>query len=93
MLRTFVPRLTKLSYRPLAIDPLVEPAHAIVEAFNPGFGARHLAGHPDGRGLHWKRFKAQLDELGLSDAEQDEAVRGARAAFVFVREAVEAVMG
>ena len=57
------------------------------------FGARHLAGHPDGRGLHWKRFKAQLDELGLSDAEQDEAVRGARAAFAFVREAVEAVMG
>ncbi len=43
MLRTFVPRLTKLSYRPLAIDPLVEPAHAIVEAFNPGFGARQLA--------------------------------------------------
>ena len=43
MLRTFVPRLTKLSHRPLAIDPLVEPAHAIVEAFNPGFGARQLA--------------------------------------------------
>ena len=56
------------------------------------FGARHLAGHPDGRGLHWKRFKAQLDELGLNDAQQDQAVRGARAAFAFVRESVEAVM-
>lgn len=56
------------------------------------FGARHLASHPEGRGLHWKRFKAQLDELALSDAEQDQAVDGARDAFALVREAVETVM-
>ncbi|WP_101675004.1 biliverdin-producing heme oxygenase [Alloalcanivorax mobilis] len=57
------------------------------------FGARHLAGHPDGRGLHWKRFKAQLDELDLNAAEIDQAVAGAVAAFALVRAAVEQLMG
>lgn len=57
------------------------------------FGARHLAGHPDGRGLHWKQFKAQLDALPFDDAQRDRAVAGARDAFAFVRETVEQVMG
>ncbi len=56
------------------------------------FGARHLAGHPDGRGLHWKQFKAQLDALPFDDAQRDRAVAGARDAFAFVREAVEQVL-
>lgn len=56
------------------------------------FGARHLAGHPEGRGLHWKRFKAQLDALPFDDAQRDRAVAGARDAFAFVREAVEQVL-
>ena len=56
MLRTFVPRLTKLSHRPLAIDPLVEPAHAIVEAFNPGFGAQQLAESLFGEANRWGKL-------------------------------------
>jgi len=56
------------------------------------FGARHLAGHPEGRGLHWKRFKAQLDALPFNDDQQGKAVAGARDAFAFVREAVEQVL-
>lgn len=57
------------------------------------FGARHLAAHPEGRGLHWKRFKTQLDALELDAAAIDEAVAGAVAAFAFVRLAVEQLMG
>ncbi len=56
------------------------------------FGARHLAGHPEGRGLHWKRFKDQLDALPFDDAQRDRAVAGARDAFAFVRETVEQVL-
>ncbi|AFT71139.1 Heme oxygenase family protein [Alloalcanivorax dieselolei B5] len=55
-------------------------------------GARHLAGHPDGRGLHWKRFKAQLDALAFTDEDKAQAVRGAREAFAFVNSAVEELM-
>ena len=42
--------------RPLAIDPLVEPAHAIVEAFNPGFGARQLAESLFGKANRWGKL-------------------------------------
>jgi len=42
--------------RPLAIDPLVEPAHAIVEAFNPGFGARQLAESLFGDANRWGKL-------------------------------------
>jgi heme oxygenase len=45
------------------------------------FGARHLAAAPEGRGLHWRTFTAALDELQLSDDEEDRAVAGAEAAF------------
>lgn len=44
-------------------------------------GARHLAGAPEGRGLHWRTFTAALDEIELTDAEEERVVAGAEAAF------------
>jgi heme oxygenase len=49
-----------------------------------GFGARHLAGAPEGRGLAWRRFREALDGAGLSPAETEAATLGAIAAFAFV---------
>jgi heme oxygenase (biliverdin-IX-beta and delta-forming) len=54
------------------------------------FGARHLAGHPEGRGLQWRRFTAALDAVELSAADDTRAVEGARRAFEFVLSRVEA---
>lgn len=54
-----------------------------------GFGARHLAGHPDGRGLHWRTFVSALDSLELDAAEEDRIVDGARGAFRYVHTVVE----
>ena len=48
------------------------------------FGARHLAGAPEGRGLAWRRFKEALDGAKLSEAEAAAAAAGAVAAFEFV---------
>lgn len=45
------------------------------------FGARHLAGAPEGRGLHWKTFTAALDAIELNQDEETRMVEGARAAF------------
>lgn len=45
------------------------------------FGARHLAGAPEGRGLHWRTFVAALDTIELSEEEEGRAVAGAEAAF------------
>ena len=56
------------------------------------FGARHLAAHSDGRGLHWRTFKEALNNLQLSDEEREAAAEGAREAFVYVRAAVEDLM-
>lgn len=52
------------------------------------FGARHLAGHPSGRGLHWRTFTAALDGVSLSDAEEARAIAGAEAAFAMVGEQI-----
>lgn len=50
-----------------------------------GFGARHLAPHPDGRAAHWRDFITQLDEVALP-AEQEALVEsGAQAAFAAAR--------
>jgi heme oxygenase len=57
------------------------------------FGARHLAGHPDGRGLHWREFVAAYNDLPLSDAEELDAVEGAKAAFRRVHGLVEHIFG
>lgn len=45
------------------------------------FGARHLAGAPEGRGLHWRTFVAALDAIELSEAEEGRVIAGAEAAF------------
>jgi heme oxygenase len=53
-------------------------------------GARHLAAHPEGRGLHWRAFVALLDGLELLPAQQEAAIEGARDAFDFYRQALKA---
>lgn len=57
------------------------------------FGARHLAGHPEGRAQHWRAFTAALDAVALSAAEEARAVAGAEAAFAHVRDLVERHLG
>lgn len=56
------------------------------------FGARHLAGAPEGRGLHWRTFTAALDAVPLSDEDEARVVAGAEAAFRRVQGLVEAVL-
>lgn len=56
------------------------------------FGARHLAGHSDGRGLHWKTFKQALDDLELSAIQRQSALNGAKQAFAFARDNVEQLL-
>ena len=45
------------------------------------FGARHLAGSPQGRARHWRSFVAALDSVVLSDGDEAGVVAGARSAF------------
>lgn len=54
------------------------------------FGARHLAGHPSGRGLHWRTFTAALNAVALSDADETRAIAGAEAAFRMVGAQIDA---
>lgn len=54
------------------------------------FGARHLAGHPEGRGLQWRRFTAALDAVELGAEDESLVIEGARRAFEFVLSRVEA---
>lgn len=58
-----------------------------------GFGARHLAGHPEGRAQHWRAFTAALDAVELSPEEEERVVAGGRAAFARVRDLVERKLG
>lgn len=53
------------------------------------FGARHLAGHPEGRGLNWRKFTTALDAAELAVDEEARAVKGAIAAFERVHGLVE----
>ena len=48
-------------------------------------GARHLAPAPEGPAAHWRAFTAALDAVALSDAEEDQVVAGAKAAFAQVQ--------
>ncbi|TKT76183.1 biliverdin-producing heme oxygenase [Aquamicrobium sp. LC103] len=57
------------------------------------FGARHLAGAPEGRGLHWRTFTAALDAAALDDDEERRMMAGANAAFTRVRQLVGEVFG
>jgi heme oxygenase len=52
-------------------------------------GARHLAGAPEGRGLHWRTFTAALDSVELSDGEERAVIDGADAAFARVYDFAE----
>ena len=54
------------------------------------FGARHLAGHPEGRAAHWRAFVAALDAGVLNAEEEKKATAGAEAAFARVRALVDA---
>lgn len=53
------------------------------------FGARHLAGHPDGRARHWRDFTGALDGLDLGAEEERRVVEGGRNAFIRVHELVD----
>jgi heme oxygenase len=55
------------------------------------FGARHLAPHPAGRGLHWRSFVADFNALDLSAADEAETAEGAKAAFRRVHALVEEI--
>jgi heme oxygenase len=55
------------------------------------FGARHLAGHPDGRGLHWRNFVSAFNELPLSPADEVLIAEGAQAAFRRVHSLVDEI--
>jgi heme oxygenase (biliverdin-IX-beta and delta-forming) len=57
--------------------------------FGPENGARHLAPHPEGRGLQWRRFGESLNTAPLSEDDEQDVVPGARAAFQFVWDAFE----
>lgn len=59
--------------------------------FDENFGARHLAGSPNGRGLHWRTFTAALDKIELSEQDEAKSIAGAEAAFNRVRKVVEEV--
>jgi heme oxygenase len=54
------------------------------------FGARHLAGHPDGRARHWRDFTAVLDTAPLDAGGEQRVTAGARAAFMRMHGHVEA---
>lgn len=55
------------------------------------FGARHLAGHPDGRARHWRDFTAVLDSAPLDIEGEARLIDGARAAFMRMHGHVEAL--
>jgi heme oxygenase len=57
------------------------------------FGARHLAGAPEGRGLHWRTFTEALDAIELDDAGEARLIEGARAAFTRVQGLVTQTFG
>lgn len=57
------------------------------------FGARHLAGHPEGRAAHWRSFTAALDAVKLSSAEEEHVIVGSRAAFARVYDLVDRNFG
>ncbi|WP_369967981.1 biliverdin-producing heme oxygenase [Stenotrophomonas rhizophila] len=53
------------------------------------FGARHLAAHPDGAARHWREFTAALDGVVLDDAQEQQVIDAADAAFRSVHGHVE----
>jgi heme oxygenase len=47
-------------------------------------GARHLAAAPEGRANQWRAFTSVLDEILMTEAEEERLTAGARAAFLHV---------
>lgn len=66
---------------------LLKAARAI--GVDAQFGARHLAGHDDGRAQHWRAFTAALDRATLDATAEDRVTSGAIDAFAYVRRLVE----
>lgn len=52
---------------------------------NEEFGARHLAGHAQGRGKHWREFVEQVNGLALNEDDEQAVRDGAVKAFAFFR--------
>lgn len=61
--------------------------------FDENRGARHLDAHPDGRGKHWREFRQHLNNLGLSETAQAEAIEGASEAFAFYKVILREIFG
>lgn len=57
--------------------------------FDAHHGARHLAGHPDGRAAHWRRFTAAIDDAAMTDAGEARMIDAARTAFARFRSLTE----
>jgi heme oxygenase len=55
------------------------------------FGARHLAGHESGRGVHWRTFVAAFNDLDISHDDELDMVEGAKAAFRRVHALVDEI--
>ena len=66
---------------------------AAVLGLDGDFGARHLAGHPDGRARHWRAFTEMLDGLHLGAEDETRVIEGGRSAFVRVHELVDRYFG
>ncbi len=54
-----------------------------------GFGASHLAAHPDGAARHWRSFTGALDAVPLDASQEQQMIAAADAAFRRVRGHVE----
>ncbi|WP_321499776.1 biliverdin-producing heme oxygenase [Breoghania sp.] len=55
------------------------------------FGARHLAGDPKGRGLHWRQFTAGIDAVDLTDGDETVMIESARGAFSFAQRLADGI--
>lgn len=64
---------------------------AVALGLDATFGARHLAGHPDGRARHWREFTGALDVLELDPQDDDRVISGAKAAFARVQGLVDVI--
>lgn len=56
-----------------------------------GFGARHLAAHPDGRMAFWRATKDKIDSLDLDNAAKAAALQGCDDAFAYFGKLVQEV--
>ncbi|MDN3454108.1 MULTISPECIES: biliverdin-producing heme oxygenase [unclassified Psychrobacter] len=54
-------------------------------------GAKHLSAHKDGRMVHWRKFKEQLDGLELTLTQRQQALKGAEDAFAFFKRVIRQV--